>query len=76
MTYRLSYDEMHTLAADRPQAQDIARTEYFSTEREALSRARELLESTDRHAVALADSTGNVVGGFRLQLRLGYTTSE
>jgi hypothetical protein len=76
MTYRVSYDEVRTHKADQPLAQDIARIEYFYTEQEALSRARELLETADHHAIALADGTGNVVGGIRLQLRLGYTAGE
>jgi len=73
MKYRISYDEIRTIEADRPLAGDIARTEYFHTEHEALNRARELFETADHHAIALADSSGNVVGGFRLQLRLGYS---
>lgn len=76
MTYRISYDEIRTFKADATEARDIARTEYFYTEHEALSRARELFETADHHAIALADGTGNVLGGFRLQLRLGYTAGE
>jgi hypothetical protein len=72
MTYRISYDETRTLA-DRSQAEELARTEYFRTEHEALNRARELFETADHHAISLADAAGNVIGGIRLQLRLGYT---
>jgi hypothetical protein len=69
MTYRISYDEIRT-------ANDIARTEYYRTEHEALHRARELIETADHEGIAVSDSSGNVVGGFRLQLKLGYTAGE
>jgi hypothetical protein len=69
MTYRISYDEIRTV-------NDIARTEYFRTEHEALHRARQLIETADHEAIAVADSSGNVLGGFRLQLKLGYTAGE
>jgi hypothetical protein len=71
MTYRISYDEIRT-----PTADGTVRTEYFSTEHEALHRARELLETADHEGVAVADGAGNVLGGFRLQLKLGYTAAE
>ncbi|HEY1797645.1 MAG TPA: hypothetical protein VGG57_16150 [Stellaceae bacterium] len=69
MTYRISYDQIRTV-------DDIARTEYYSNEHEALHRARELLETADHEGVAVADSAGNSWGGFRLQLKLGYTPVE
>jgi hypothetical protein len=69
MTYRISYDEIRTI-------DDVARTEYYSSEHEALRRARELIETADHEGVAVADSAGNVWGGFRLQLKLGYTPGE
>jgi hypothetical protein len=69
MTYRISYDEIRT-------ADDIARTEYYSNEYDALHRARQLLETADHEGVAVADSSGNSWGGFRLQLKLGYNANE
>jgi hypothetical protein len=69
MTYRISYDEVRT-------ANDVARTEYYPNEHEALHRARELIEAADHEGIAVADSSGNVWGGFRLQLKLGYTAGE
>lgn len=69
MTYRISYDELRT-------ASDVARTEYYPTEHEALHRARELIETADHEGIAVADSAGNSWGGFRLQLKLGYTAGE
>jgi hypothetical protein len=70
MTYRISYDQTPT-SGDR-RADSLPRTEYFPSEHEALNRARELLETAEHHAVAVADGDGNVLGGFRLQLKLGY----
>jgi hypothetical protein len=69
MIYRISYDETHALNTDR----SSARTEYYPTEQEALQRARELFETADHEGVAIADGDGNVLGGFRLQLKLGYS---
>lgn len=48
------------------------RAERFSTEHEALTRARELLEEDLSTVVAVCDHAGNVLSGVRLQLRLGY----
>lgn len=72
MTYRVFYG--HALAMsdrDRHQ-QDGVRHERFSTEHEALNRARELLEDDERAVVAIRDGAGNQVSGVCLQLRLGY----
>ena len=69
MSYRISYDQINARSTFR----SSARTEYYPTEHEALHRARELFEAPDHESLALADSDGNVLGGFRLQLRLGYT---
>lgn len=46
--------------------------ERFSTEHEALNRARELLDTDDSLAVAVGDAAGNLLGGVRLQLKLGF----
>ncbi len=52
---------------------DRVRVERFSTEHEALNRARQLIEQDDSAAVAIGDATGNLLlGGVRLQLKLGY----
>ncbi len=50
--------------------------ERFSTEHEALSRARQLFEDDDAIAVAVCDAAGNQLTGVRLQLRLGYNLCE
>ena len=46
--------------------------ERFSTEHEALNRARELFEKDETIAVAICDAAGNQLAGVRLQLKLGY----
>src|SRR5436190_1265958 len=51
--------------------EDASRTETFDTEPEALIRARELIEDGDCYAVAIRDDSGEVLGGIRLQLKLG-----
>jgi hypothetical protein len=71
MTYRVLYGDDVT-AATRNRGYGDARSEQFSTEHEALNRARELLEADDRHGVAICDASGNVLGGVCLQLRLGF----
>jgi hypothetical protein len=69
MTYRVSY---HVgLKTDEREAVAVE-TEEFSTEYEALCRARELLEDGDRGAVSVRDSSGNVLCGVLLQLKLGF----
>jgi hypothetical protein len=48
-------------------------SERFSTEHEALRRARELLDSDARTVVAIHDAAGNLLSGVRLHLRLRYS---
>ena len=71
MTYRISYDDGLVATTDAQDHEGVTRTEYFRTEYEALKRARQLLEDGDHHAVSLCDSSGSVLAGIRLQLRLG-----
>ena len=71
MTYRLSFDDRIPISVKKWRNEEISRTETFPTEHEALKRARQLLEDGDHHAVMLSDSSGNVLGGIRLQLKLG-----
>jgi hypothetical protein len=47
-------------------------SEQFSTEHEALHRARELLDGDASTVVAVRDAAGNLLSGVLLQLRLGY----
>ncbi|HXP03046.1 MAG TPA: hypothetical protein VN808_02925 [Stellaceae bacterium] len=69
MTYRIIYSE----TPDMPAAVEerAALTEEFSSEHQALGRARELLEIGEHHCVAVDDGAGNVLHGVRLQLKLG-----
>jgi hypothetical protein len=76
MTYRISYDDGVAAATDAAYLEVVTRTEYFRTEYEALDRARQLLEDGDRHAILLYDSSGSVLTGIRLQLRLGASSAD
>jgi hypothetical protein len=69
MTYRISYEGGVPISWPNTSA---VRTEMFRTEQEALKRARELLDG-DYHAVAVHDDSGKVLGGVRLQLKVGFT---
>jgi hypothetical protein len=68
MTYRVSYE---VGLATRQGREEAKRTEYFCTEFEALRRARELFEGGDHHGIAVCGGDGRVLGGIRLQLKLG-----
>lgn len=76
MSYRISYYDTMPASLKKWRSQDGACTEIFETEREALKRARELLEIGEVHAVAVVDDSGNVLGGVRLQLKLGFTAES
>jgi hypothetical protein len=69
MTYRVVYGDVLVHAVGET---DGGRSERYSTEHEALNRAREILERDQGHAVAICDASGNVLGGVRLQLKLGF----
>jgi hypothetical protein len=73
MTYRISYiDTSSALTAE--QLTETIRTEDYTSEEEALARARELLESADCHRVLVSDGEREPIGGVCLQLKLGFTT--
>jgi hypothetical protein len=77
MTYRISYDDGLTASTGARGHEGVTRTEYyFPSEYEALNRARQLLEDSDHHAVSLCDSSGSVLAGIRLQLKLGAAIAE
>jgi hypothetical protein len=61
---------------DVADASDAVEVEEFSTEYEALGRARELLEDGDHGGVSVRDSSGNVLCGVRLQLKLGFSANK
>jgi len=73
MAYRIFYDAKIPVFAGNMRCEDAPRTEIFDTEQEALQRARELIEEGDWHAVAVSDDSGELLGGIRLQLKLGFT---
>jgi hypothetical protein len=73
MTYRISYDDTVPVSIKKWRNADNGRTESFETEHEALNRARELLDDGDCRAVSVCDDCGTVLGGIRLQLKLGFT---
>jgi hypothetical protein len=73
MTYRISYDDTVPISIKKWRNADNGRTESFETEHEALNRARELLDDGDCRAVSVCDDCGTVLGGVRLQLKLGFT---
>lgn len=67
MAYRISYEDKVVVSA-------APRIETFDTEKEALKRARELLDENSCQTVAVHDDAGEVLGGIRLQLKLGFTS--
>ncbi len=72
MTYRVLYGDAMAMAGDDRHLDERVRSERFSTEHEALRRARELLDEDLSAVVAVSDAAGNLLSGVRLQLRLGY----
>jgi hypothetical protein len=71
MSYRVLYGSSVDATVSN-QGYGDANSEQFSTEHEALNRARQLLATDQPHTVAVCDGSGNVLGGVRLQLKLGY----
>jgi hypothetical protein len=72
MSYRVFYGDAFSMSGRDLHQQQEVRHERFSTEHEALNRARELLDDDQRTVVAVCDAAGNQVSGVCLQLRLGY----
>ena len=72
MTYHVFYGDPLALSSRGRHIDDRVCFERFSTEHEALCRARQLLEEDGGTAVAICDAAGELVTGVRLQLKLGY----
>lgn len=73
MTYRVFYGDGLAMSRHDRHLDERVRVERYSTEHEALRRARELIEEDNSTVVAIGDAAGNLVlGGVRLQLKLGY----
>jgi hypothetical protein len=74
MLYSISCDDARMGDAKGRPGEGLTRTETFLTEGEALNRASRLFDEGRYHAVSLCDSSGNVLCGVRLQLKLGFHT--
>ena len=72
MTYSISYDNEWPSATKESRGEGLTRIETFLTEHEALKRAFRLLDDGTHHAISVCDSSGNVLCGVRLQLKLGF----
>ena len=72
MSYRVFYGDAAAVVSPDADLDERVRSERFSTEFEAMRRARELLEQDFGTAVAIHDPLGNRLSGLRLQLKLGY----
>jgi hypothetical protein len=72
MTYRVFHGDALAMSSRDRHLEERVRVERFSTEHEALNRARQLIEGDDGSAVAICDAGGNLLSGVRLQLKLGY----
>ena len=72
MTYRISYDDGPSGTPMDGGEAETRRIEEYRTEGEALGRVRELLEAGERDGISVRDSSGNVLCGVRLQLKLGF----
>ena len=76
MSYRVIYQETAAPRAKAEWRQRTVWTEEFSSEHQALGRARELIETGEHHGVAMRDQGGNELSGVRLQWRLGGFSGE
>lgn len=73
MTYRVFHGDPTAMSSRDRHLNDRVRIERFSTEHEALRRARQLIEQDDGTAVEICDAAGTpLIAGVRLQLKLGY----
>jgi hypothetical protein len=72
MTYRISYSAGSAGSIIGECEAETSLVEEYRTEPEALHRARELLEAGEHDAISVRDSSGNVLYGVCLQLKLGF----
>jgi len=70
MTYQICYDTEPSSTAMGGCETATRRMEEYRTEGEALGRVRELIEAGEHDSLSVRDSTGNVLCGVRLQLKL------
>jgi hypothetical protein len=71
VTYNVLYGEATAMANPDRHLDERVQAERFSTEHEALYRARELVDNDEARVVAVCDEAGNQLTGVRLQLKLG-----
>jgi hypothetical protein len=74
MTYSISYNDGLASATKVRREEGLTRIETFRTEHEAFNRAYRLLDDGTHHAISVCDSSGNVLCGVRLQLKLGFSS--
>lgn len=74
MSYSISYDDGSANVTKVRREEGFTRIETFLTEDEALNRAFRLLDEGTHHAISVCDTSGNVLCGVRLQLKLGFAT--
>jgi hypothetical protein len=72
MTYSISYNDGLANVTNERREPGLTRIETFLSEHEALNRAFRLLDEGTHHAISVCDSSGNVLCGVRLQLKLGF----
>jgi len=72
MTYQVFHGDAVAMTARDRHLDERVQIERFSTEHEALTRARELLDEDLTTVVSICDAAGNHLAGLRLQLRLGF----
>lgn len=72
MSYQVFHGNAAAMAARDRHLDERVQIERFSTEHEALNRARELIDDDLTTVVAICDAAGNQLAGLRLQLRLGF----
>ena len=73
MTYSISSGDGLAVVTKERREEGSTRIETFLTEHEALKRAFRLLDDGTHHAISVCDSSGNVLCGVRLQLKLGFS---
>jgi len=73
MSYSIFYNDGLASATKRRGEGRSTRIETFLTEREALSRALRLLDEGTHHGISVCNSSGDVLCGVRLQLKLGLS---
>jgi hypothetical protein len=74
MSYSISCDDGLASLTKGRREEGFTRIETFLTEDEALNRAFRLLDEGTHHAISVCDTSGNVLCGVRLQLKLGLAT--